>query len=155
MIQLKKNTAGGVELTDRRQAATLVDASIKLVEQTINEPGEYEANGIEVVFGTSAALVVWERLQIAYIFTAGKPSQFERAQFTPCNVVVLSESIAELTKTSLDEIVESYDPTVVIVNNAIKLEEKAKDSLKFQETNVVKLSIQTMPTEGREFYLLG
>lgn len=155
MIQLKKNSGGGVELSDRRQAATLIDSSVKLSDQTISEPGEYEANGIEVVFGTAAALVVWERLQIAYIFTAGKPSAFERAQFTPCDVIVLSESITELTKTGLDEIIESYDPTIVIVNNAIKLEEKAKDSLKFQETNIVKLSIQTMPTEGREFYLLG
>ena len=78
MIQLKRSSSGSYELTDKKQVVKLKEKTISLGEYQINTPGEYEQGGVEVIYSQSAALLVWDHLQIAYIFEATKPDAFEK-----------------------------------------------------------------------------
>ncbi|MCR4277560.1 MAG: hypothetical protein NUV80_05905 [Candidatus Berkelbacteria bacterium] len=143
----------GFELKNSQQKLVLAKDKIELGELTVNEPGEYESEGIEIVYGQSAALVIWDKLQTVYVFGTDKPTSFEKSQFSPCDVVIFSQSSPSLTKTFFNETLEQYDPSVVIVSAKTNIEE-VKPSFKTEPTDTAKLSDQTMPEEGRDFIVL-
>ncbi len=153
MLQLK-HKSGEFELTDRTAIVTLTGRDIKLGDQIINQPGEYEVQNIEVVYGESAALVVWEHLQIAYVMSVEAPGIFEKDQFSSSDVVIMADSLPELTKHAFDELMSAYDPKVVVVSAATTIEPGLKASLKFEENASVKLSGASLPEEGRQFFLV-
>lgn len=151
MIQLKSRPGGGFELTDRSQTVVLFEQTIILGEEKISEPGEYEAHGVEVVYGKHAGLLVWERLQILYVFNAEKPTAFDREQFSSADVVIFAPT-EELTKAAYNDLLSAYDPTICVFARTLEIEPGLKDGLKLQEETVVKLTEQNLPTEGRESY---
>lgn len=155
MLQLKLATPDKLEITDRKTTLTLSGKEITLLSNTITSPGEYEEGGVEVVYGEQAALLVWERLQIAYVFTSGSMKQFDRDQFSSADALLISPAVAALSKEQLNELIEEYDPSLVLVNRSTALDENQKTTLKFQEVPLVKISEQTLPTEGREYYQIG
>lgn len=152
MIQLKSKSEG-YELTDRKKTLILEGSSIKLEDQTFDESGEYEVEGIEVIYGNQAALIAWEKLQIAYIFDPKKPTAFEKSEFTPCNVLVLAKSITSLAKTDFGELLETYDPSIVVACSASASEE-LKNTYKFEPIDNLKLALASLPEENRELYVL-
>lgn len=152
MLQAK-TIESGFELKNGQQKLVLADNKIELGELTVNEPGEYESEGVEIVYGQSAALVIWDKLQTVYVFGADKPTSFEKSQFSPCDVVIFSQSSPSLTKTFFNETLEQYDPSIVIVSAKTNIEE-VKPSFKTEPTDTAKLSDQTMPEEGRDFIVL-
>lgn len=153
MVQLKSRKDGGFELTDRDRVVTMSGKDVQLEDETFSEPGEYEVEGIEVVYGNQAALLVWEKLQIVYVFSGEKPGAFEKAQFSPCNVVLVSPAIEKLDKPSITELLETYDPGVVAFGASSDLKE-IQDALKIEDRDLLKLSENTLPVEGRELYRL-
>src|SRR5665213_1134842 len=114
MLQLK-HKAPSFELTDKNNSLTLTGRDVKLGEKTFSEPGEYEASGIELVYGTSAALVVWESLQIVYVFDAATPAEFERDQFSGADVLLFADDITQLGQNHFDALLTTYDPKIIIV----------------------------------------
>lgn len=154
MITVKARPAGGIELSDRQSTVRVEGATVTLGDLAITEPGEYEAHGIEVIYGTGAALLVWENIQIAYLFQNGQISQFEKSQFTPCQVLIISDTLTELSASSWASLLEAYDPNVVVASAATKLDANLEKSVTFQETNQAKLAASTLPTEGRDFIKL-
>lgn len=153
MLQAK-TTPTGFELKNTQQKLTLADNQIGLGELTVDEPGEYEAEGIEIIYGQSASLIVWDKLQIVYVFGADKPTAFEKAQFSPSDVVIFSQALPSVSKTFFNETLEIYDPNLVIVSAAANLEE-VKASIKTEPVDSAKISDQTMPEEGREYIVLA
>lgn len=153
MVQLKAKKDGGFELTNRQSTIQLGGGVVTLDEQKLSEPGEYEAGSIEVVYGTQAALIVWENIQIAYVFNADKPTSFEKSQFTPCNVLVIDRSVSGLDKQKVTELLEIYDPNIVAFDAEETIAE-IKDALKIGQQDSLKLTESTLPTEGRDLYLL-
>ncbi|MEK7202118.1 MAG: hypothetical protein AAB669_01130 [Patescibacteria group bacterium] len=153
MLQAKTN-ATGFELKNTQQKLTLAERKIELGELTVDEPGEYEADGVEIVYGQSAALIVWDKLQIVYVFGADKPTAFEKAQFSPSDVVIFSQSLPILNKTFFNETLEKYDPNLVIVSAKSDVEE-VKGSIKSDPVESAKISDTTMPEEGREYIVLA
>lgn len=152
MLQLK-HAANRYELTDKTVTVSLNGRDIKLGDQTISEPGEYEVSNVEIVYGQSAALVVWEHLQIAYVMSAEAPDTFEKDQFSSSDVVIIADGLSELTKHAFDELMSAYDPKIVIVSAAANLEAALKTALKFEENAAVKLAASNLPEEGRQFFL--
>ncbi|MDP3992998.1 MAG: hypothetical protein Q8Q05_02175 [bacterium] len=153
MLQAK-TTPTGFELKNTQQKLTLADNQIGLGELIVDEPGEYEAEGVEIIYGQSAALIVWDKLQIVYAFGADKPTPFEKAQFSPSDVVIFSQALPSLSKTFFNETLEIYDPNLVIVSATANLEE-VKSSIKTEPVDSAKISDQTMPEEGREYIVLA
>lgn len=152
MVQAKA-TETGFELKNSQQKLLLDGEKLTLGELAVDEPGEYEAEGVEIVYGESAALIVWDKLQIVYIFGDKKPSAFEKSQFSPSDVVIFSQSITNLAKTFFNEALEQYDPSIVLASAKTNLDE-VKSSFKSEPIETFKLSDQTMPEEGREFIVL-
>lgn len=153
MIQAKSRKEGGFNLSNRTNSLTLLEQSIVLEDQTIDQSGEYEADGIEVIYGTSAALVVWENIQIAYVMSANRPSSFEKSQFTPVDVLIINTGEKEVNKGLLAELLEDYDPGIVVVSSKTNTESFG-ETYKFEEKDSIKLNEQIIPSEGRSFYLL-
>jgi hypothetical protein len=154
MITLKRS-GSDLQLADRQHTLTLSGAGLAFDGLEINQPGEYESAGVEVIYGDQAMLLVWEKLQIVYIFQVGKISAFEKGQFAPCDVVIFSPQIEKLDGPVTNQLLEDYDPSVVVIAQAVTLDQALADTLKFQEGNQVKLASQTLPTEGRDFFLLS
>lgn len=153
MLQAK-TIASGFELKNTQQKLTLADSRIELGELTVDEPGEYEADGVEIVYGLTAALIVWDKLQIVYVFGTDKPTAFEKAQFSPSDVVIFSQAIPSLSKSFFNETLEKYDPNLVIVSAKSNFEE-VKGSIKSEPVDSAKISDTTMPEEGREYIVLA
>lgn len=154
MIQLKSRNSDQFELTDKLHSLSLEQQRIKLDEEIIESSGEYEANGVEVVYGEKAALIGWENLQTTYIFQLSQPTAFEKANFAPTNVLIIAADGQELTKQLFGELLEAYDPSIVIIGKGAKIENLAS-TYKFQEKDLLKVSTSSLPEGGREFYLLG
>jgi hypothetical protein len=49
----------------------------------------------------------------------------------------------------------SYDPSLVILHKNTAVEKAFRDGLKIAETNLVKVSEQSLPTEGRDLVVVG
>lgn len=154
MITVKLAKNGGVELSDKKSTVVLDGPGINLNGKNYDEPGEYETAGIELIRGENAGLVVWEQLQIAYIFSAAAPTNFEKSQFSSSDVAIFSASIEPLTKANCQPIIDEYDPKVLIVPAKTAVEDALKTGLKLQESNSIKLAISALPEEGRDGYLL-
>ena len=155
MIQLKRSSSGSYELTDKKQVVKLKEKTISLGEYQINTPGEYEQGGVEVIYSQSAALLVWDHLQIAYIFEATKPDAFEKNQFSSTDVLLLSEEIKEISKDQLTMLIDSYDPRAVIISSQTEIEKSYKENIKPLEQSPIKLSAQALPVEGRDYLILS
>lgn len=154
MIQLKRSKSESFELTDKKQIVILKEKIITLGEYTIDTPGEYEQGGVEVIYSKSAALLVWDHIQIAYIFEISKPDAFEKNQFSSTDVLLLSEDIKEITKDSLTMLTDSFDPRAVIISSKTEIEKSYKENIKPLEQSPIKLSAQSLPMEGRDYLIL-
>jgi hypothetical protein len=153
MIQIKCGKNGSFEMTDRRQSVSLLAGKVALGDQIFDEPGEYEVEGIEIVYGTQATLLAWEGLQITYVFNAEKPTSFEKSQFAPCNILLIDPA-GELDKQKVNELLETYDPNIVVFGSEKSIAE-IKGSLDIEVQDTLKTAESTLPTEGRELYLLS
>lgn len=154
MIYCKSAKNGGLELTDKKATVTFDGTTINLSGDTFTSPGEYESNGVEVVYGQTAALIVWERLQIVYIFSTNPPTPFESAQFSSCDVLVVGPGETSIDKAVATPLFDAYDPTVIILSAGSNVDGSLKETLKTQETDQVKLTAATLPVEGRDTYQL-
>jgi hypothetical protein len=154
MLQIKLN-ANKYEITDKKTTAVLEGSNIVVQQQTIVSPGEYEAEGVEVVYGERAALLVWERLQAVYVFSTESPKIFDKSQFASADVVIIGTEVTQLNKDSISELLEAYDPTVIIASSNTTIDESLAAAMKVQQVPLVKLSEQTLPVEGRDFYQIG
>lgn len=154
MLQIKLN-ANKYEITDKKTTAVLEGSNIIVQQQTIVSPGEYEAEGVEVVYGERAALLVWERLQAVYVFSTESPKSFDKSQFASADVVIIGTEVTQLNKDSISELLEAYDPTVIIASSNTTIDESLTAAMKVQQVPLVKLSEQTLPVEGRDFYQIG
>lgn len=154
MLQIKLN-ANKYEITDKKTTAVLEGSNIVVQQQTIVSPGEYEAEGVEVVYGERAALLVWERLQAVYVFSTESPKIFDKSQFASADVVIIGTEVTQLNKDSISELLEAYDPTVIVASSNTTIDESLAAAMKVQQVPLVKLSEQTLPVEGRDFYQIG
>lgn len=154
MIQLKRSKSNSYELTDKKQIVELKERTITLGEYVIDSPGEYEQGGVEVIYSKNAALLVWDHIQIAYIFEIAKPDLFEKNQFSSTDVILLSEDIKEVSKDKLSILTDSYDPRAVIISSKTDIEKSYKENIKPLEQSPIKLSAQTLPMEGRDYIIL-
>jgi hypothetical protein len=154
MLQIKLN-ANKYEITDKKTTAVLEGSNIVVQQQTIVSPGEYDAEGVEVVYGERAALLVWERLQAVYVFSTESPKSFDKSQFASADVVIIGTEVTQLNKDSISELLEAYDPTVIIASSNTTIDESLAAAMKVQQVPLVKLSEQTLPVEGRDFYQIG
>lgn len=154
MIQLKRSKSNSYELTDKKQIVELKERTITLGEYVIDSPGEYEQGGVEVIYSKNAALLVWDHIQIAYIFEIAKPDLFEKNQFSSTDVILLSEDIKEVSKDKLSILTDSYDPRAVIISSKTDIEKSYKENIKPLEQSLIKLSAQTLPMEGRDYIIL-
>ncbi len=153
MVQIRSAKEGSFELTDRSHTLTLSGTNITLEDQSFNEPGEYEAEGIEIVYGNQAALIVWEKIQMVYLFNSDKPASFEKNQFSPCNVMLVGTAVDSLDKPKTTELLETYDPSIVAFSNISDIQ-GIQDALKIEEKDLLKITEATLPVEGRELYKL-
>jgi len=153
MIQAK-TTEKGFELRNSQQKADLSDSIVEIGQMRVNEPGEYESAGIEIVYGNNAALIVWDKLQIVYVFKNELATTFEKNQFSPCNIVIFSSSITEINKSFFNATLELYDPSVVIVSSKSDINE-VSSIIKVEPIESAKISDSALPEEGREFILLS
>lgn len=153
MLQLRAS-AEGFELKNSHLKVTLGGSAVKLGELTVDSAGEYEAGGIEVVYGEHATLIVWERVQIVYVFADKKPNTFEKSQFSSCDVVIFDSSIANLGKGQLNEALETFDPKVVATGQNAPFAELFQ-SYKAEVIDSYKLADTGLPEEGRAFVLLA
>lgn len=152
MLQVK-SVSDGIELKGGLQKFSLNHSSVRLGDTVIDRPGEYEAGGIEVVYGQTAALVIWDNLQIVFIFSLDKTTVFESTQFAPCDVVIFGSSLAKLTKANFNDTLELFDPKVVVISANTDRSE-VESLVKLEATEIGKLASQTLPEEGREFIVL-
>lgn len=154
MVQLKRSKSNDYELSDKKLTVLLKEQTVSLGNHSIDTPGEYEQSGVEVVYATNAALIIWDHLQIAYVFKADRPDAFEKNQFSSTDVLLLSESIEELDKDKLSALTDIYDPRAVIFGTKTPVEDGYKNTLKAVEQTPIKLSTQTLPMEGRDYIVL-
>jgi hypothetical protein len=154
MIQVK---ASGTGLTlQNREGSVVVDGNtIAIGEEKFQSPGEYEANGIALLYGDQAALFEWEHLQIVAVLKLGKPTAFDREQFNSASVVLLGQSEEPLTKEILTEIISAYEPSVVIFHPQTATAPELIESLKAETLPVIKLTAATLPLEGRQTFILS
>ena len=122
MFQVKTGE-NGFELKNSQQKLTLAGGKITLGNLSVEEPGEYEEGGIEIVYAEAATLVVWDKLQLVYVFGDQAPTPFEKAQFSPCDAVIFNQSLPSITKSFFNNTLEQYDPSLVIVSAKTELEE--------------------------------
>lgn len=155
MITAKLGKQGVIELSDKRASVILTGSEITLGQKAYNEPGEYEADGIEIIRGENGALIVWEQLQIAYVFALNAPSAFEKGQFASSDVLIFSAGSEQITKANSASIIDEYDPKVLVIPASASTEEAFANSLKLQETTSIKLSVASLPEEGRDTYRLA
>jgi len=157
MIQVKKGTVpGAVALGNREGEVIFNEKTISIGSEEFSQPGEYESASVALIYGQTAAVIEWERLQIIDVISWEKPSAFDAAQFNSADVVVLHPIGGEaLTKSAYGEIVSAYEPSVVIFHSDTTMAIDLKESLKPEETSVIKLSAATLPTEGRQVFLLS
>lgn len=154
MVQLKRSKNNDYELSDKKLTVLLKEQTIILGNHSISSSGEYEQSGVEVIYATNAALIVWDHLQIAYVFSINKPDAFEKNQFSSTDVLLLSESIDEVNKDKLSALTDTYDPRAVIFGSKTPVEDGYKTTLKAIEQTPIKLATQTLPTEGRDYIVL-
>jgi hypothetical protein len=154
MIQLKRSKNGSYELFDKKLTVLLTDREVQLGNYRISSPGEYEQNGVEVVYAINAALIVWDHLQIAYVFNADKPDSFEKNQFSSTDVLLLSENTGQISKDQLSVLTDVYDPRAVVFGSKTPIDDSYKATLKAVEQSPVKLAAQTLPVEGRDYIVL-
>lgn len=153
MINVKLGKSRGIELDDKKSTAILANNAVSIEGESYSAPGEYEARNIEVVFGSSAALIVWEKLQIIYLFKTTMPTDFEKSQFSSADVLVFATE-ESLSKKDVSALIDQYNPQVVIVSSKSAREDSLDSTLKLQETNLIKLSAANLPEEGMESYLV-
>jgi len=147
MINLKA-ADGSFELSGSGNKLSLADKAIRHDQLTIESPGEYETGGIEIIYGQSAALIVWEHLQIVYIFEDEHPTSFEKSQFSPCDGLIVA---VKPEKVKLNQLVETYDPRLIIIPERFAGGTPAEAG---QTQESLKLSSQNLPVENREFIKL-
>lgn len=153
MLQIRPKQGGAVEIADRDKTLVIDGTVVRLGESEFSSPGEYEVEGVEVVYGSNAALIVWEKLQIVVTFQPEKPSAFEKSQFAPCSVLIIDGKTTELDKQKATELLETYDPSMVIFGQSTNTTD-LEGSLKIEDRDVLKVSESALPTEGREHYRL-
>jgi len=153
MLQIK-SISKGFELKNGTQKIVLDEPSVRLEDTVIDRPGEYEAGGVEVIYGQTAALVIADNLQIVFVFNIDKSTQFELSQFSPCDVIVFGSSITKLTKSYFNETLEAFDPKVVVISTKADRTE-IESIVKVEPTDSGKLSIQSLPEDGREFIVIS
>jgi len=144
MLSLKSNP-DGIEIKGSIRQVTLSSATISLGNSKITEPGEYEADGVEVIYSEQAALIVWERLQLVYVFGGKAPTSIERSQFSPCDVLIATKAFEGMEKAVFNELLEVYDPRIVL---------SQADESSAEAIDVFKISTQSLPEEGRVFIAL-
>lgn len=154
MIQLKRDKSGNYELSDKKQTVVFSGSDIKLGEYSIASAGEYERSGVEVVYGTSAALLVWEKLQIVYVFSLDKTTSFEKNQFSGADVILVADSIEKINKDVMSQLNDAYDPRLVIFSIKSEIDPTFAASIKPTEQPSIKLSSQTLVTEGKDYNIL-
>ncbi len=154
MLQLKRSKSGAYELSDKKQAIELAGPEIKLAATTVNTPGEYEQGGLEIVYATNAALLVWDHLQICYLFSLTSPDSFEKNQLSSADIILLSDQIAKCSKEQLTELIGTYDPRSVIISSKTELDAGYRENIKPIEQTPIKLAENTLPMEGRDFFIL-
>ncbi|MEK7534996.1 MAG: hypothetical protein AAB563_01135 [Patescibacteria group bacterium] len=152
MLQIK-TVEEGFEIKNGQQRLILTGEKINLGDLDVSEPGEYESEGVEIVYGESAALIVWDKLQLVYIFGHEKPTSFEKTQFSPCDTVIFGRFLQTLGRSFFNETLEQYDPSQVVVSTKTNTEE-IQSSFKSDPVDTFKMSDQTMPEEGRDFVRL-
>lgn len=155
MLQVKLNSNSKYEITDKKATAVLDGTTITVQQQAISSPGEYEADGVEVVYGERAALLVWERLQAVYVFSTETPKTFDKSQFSSADIMFIGTEVTQLTKEVITDLLEAYDPTVVIAGKGTAIDESLAAAMKVQPVPLIKLTEQTLPVEGRDFYQVG
>lgn len=154
MILAKLTKDSGVELNDKKNTVIFNGSEINLNEEKINSSGEYESSGIEVVYGDNSALVVWERIQIVFVFGNSEPTAFEKSQFSSCDVLIFSkDKNIELNKETANSLIEAFDPKIIIFSDKT-INDGLLTTLKAQASTGVKLSDQTIADEGREVFVL-
>lgn len=153
MLHIRPKKDGVVEVTDKDKSLTIEGNVIRLGETEFSSPGEYEVEGVEVMYGSGAALIVWEKLQTVVTFTTDKPTAFEKGQFAPCNILVIDGAATKLDKQKTTELLETYDPSVVIFSPSVDVSE-IQNAIKIEERDALKLNEAALPTEGREHYRL-
>lgn len=153
MIQLKK-TADGLEFSDRQQTVRAVAEKIFLDGEVISEPGEYEMGGVSLIYAENSALIGWEHTQMIYTFSANKPTSFEKAQFSSADALIVAPMTAALGKEDLSEILEAYDPRIVVLTGLQAIETKTGDGTSAEAVKVIKFPITNLPEEGRVVFTL-
>jgi len=153
MLQIK-TVERGFELKNAQQRVILDEPTISLADTVISRAGEYEAGGVEVIYGQTAALVAWDKLQIVFVFNLDKTTAFEKSQFSPCDVVVFGSSLPKLTKANFNDTLEMFDPKIVVIANKTDLSE-IQPIIKVEPVESGKLASQSLPEEGREFIVLS
>ncbi len=154
MLQLKRSKGGAYELSDKKQAIELDGSNILLGTTTVDSPGEYEQGGLEIVYATNAALLVWDHMQICYLFSLEKPDAFEKNQLSSADIILLSDKIETCGKDQLTELIGAYDPRSVIISSKTAVDEAYKANIKPIEQSPIKLAENTLPVEGRDFFIL-
>lgn len=147
MIQLKA-ADGSFELSGSGNKLSLLGKAIRHNQLTIESPGEYETGGIEIIYGYSAALIIWEHLQLVYVFGDDRPTDFEKNQFSPCDGLIVA---TKPEKIKLNQLIETYDPRLIIIPERFADGTPAEAS-HTQES--LKLNPQNLPMENREFIKL-
>jgi len=154
MLSLKSQPQG-FELRAGSVSLNLEEAKLQLDELSFTRPGEYEARGVEIIYGETSALIIWERLQLVYIFGGSPPTAFERSQFAPSDVILIGRTaLSQLNKAHFSELLEIYDPKLAVLHPAVSTT-ALKDAVKFTNSESLKISAASLPSEGREFVVLG
>ena len=152
-IKLKKS--GGIEVSDKQKSVSLDDGVITYNDMVVREPGEYEADGIGVIFGQNSAMLTWEKVQLVYIFKCQMPTKFEEEEFSSADAVVFEEKICPENKPSITELLDIYDPRVAVFSSRGETLKSLKDSVKVEAVDSVKISTSLLPDEGRSLYSLN
>lgn len=147
VIKLKKT--GGFEVSEKQSTVELSDGVVTYGDFHFKEPGEYEADGIGVIFGQNAAMITWQKLQVVYIFNCGTPTKFEEEEFSSADAIMFDEKISCETKPSIMELTDIYDPRVVIYSSRGEVLANLKDTVKVDAVDSVKISATLLPDEGR------
>lgn len=145
MLQLK-NSRDSLELSGRDLTVSLKSNQVAIGDVVIDSPGEYEAGGVEVIYGPGAALLAWERLQIVYVFNPELVGAFEKQEFSPCDVTIISQTKEAKT---VQQLLETFDPRIVVIDNTL-----SDEMIKAEETKLVKLQSSSLPEADRQVYRL-
>ena len=141
-----KTAKDGLGIASGQNQLILAGNNLSLDELSVSEPGEYEKSGVEIVYGEQAALIIWEKLQMVYVFKGEKPASFEKSQFAPCDILIINDALAQMEKATFNELLEIYDPRIVVTKVSGTEVSEAVDNYK--------ISTQSLPEEGRQFIAL-